>query len=189
MNTETRPTRQRNAGASRDALLDAARALFSERGYDQTTVRDIGERAGIDQALIARYFGNKLKLYLAALAVESADTVRTFETTGDYVDWFLGRVDRFGPGPIMQAVVRSDTTAEIRQATGPHMRQRIVAPLAALFASRGFEHATARAEIAVAGLFGILVVRATGSLEHVQSVERGELARVLTAVLDATASA
>ncbi|MFD9659211.1 helix-turn-helix domain-containing protein [Streptomyces mirabilis] len=33
--------------------------LFAERGFDRTTIRDIGERAGVDPALIARYFGSK----------------------------------------------------------------------------------------------------------------------------------
>ena len=62
--------RPRDAAASRRALLDAAGALFHARGYDGTTVREIGERAGIDPALIARYFGGKEGLYLAVLAEE-----------------------------------------------------------------------------------------------------------------------
>ncbi|MFE2696343.1 TetR family transcriptional regulator [Streptomyces mirabilis] len=28
-------------------------------GFDRTTIRDISERAGVDPALIARYFGSK----------------------------------------------------------------------------------------------------------------------------------
>ena len=60
----------RDAQASRRALLEAADALFDERGYDAATVRDIGERAGVDAALIARYFGGKEGLYLATLQQE-----------------------------------------------------------------------------------------------------------------------
>ncbi len=58
---------------SRTRLLDAAQALFSERGFDATTTRQIAERADVDAALIARYFGNKAKLYLAAVAAEPDD--------------------------------------------------------------------------------------------------------------------
>jgi AcrR family transcriptional regulator len=61
------PPRRRDAAATRRALLDAARELFDARGFRGTTVRGIGERAGVDPALIARYFGGKAELYQAVL--------------------------------------------------------------------------------------------------------------------------
>ena len=61
------PARRRNAADSRQALLAAAQELFAERGFERSTIRDIGDRAGLDPTLIARYFGNKAALYLAAL--------------------------------------------------------------------------------------------------------------------------
>src|SRR5260221_5104477 len=66
----SRPVARRyhDAQASREALLGAARALFDERGYDRATTREIGERAAVDPALIARYFGGKEGLYLATIA-------------------------------------------------------------------------------------------------------------------------
>src|SRR3954468_9326426 len=60
--------RSRDAAASRRALLHAAGELFHERGYEGAKVREIGERAGVDPALIARYFGGKEGLFLAVLA-------------------------------------------------------------------------------------------------------------------------
>ena len=59
--------RPRDAEASRQALLDAARLTFDELGYDRATTREIGERAGVDPALIARYFESKEGLFLAAI--------------------------------------------------------------------------------------------------------------------------
>ena len=44
----------------------AAQDLFAERGYPGTTVRDVAAHAGISQGLIARYFGSKENLFLAA---------------------------------------------------------------------------------------------------------------------------
>ena len=55
--------RRHDAGASRRALLDATGPLFDERGFDRATTRDIGARAGVDAALIARYFGSKEGLH------------------------------------------------------------------------------------------------------------------------------
>src|ERR1700709_461434 len=60
--------RPHDAEASRRALLDAAREVFDEVGYDRATTREIGERAGVDPALIARYFDSKEGLFTAAIA-------------------------------------------------------------------------------------------------------------------------
>ncbi|MGN6816812.1 MAG: TetR family transcriptional regulator, partial [Solirubrobacterales bacterium] len=59
--------RPHDSQASRKALLEAGRTLFDEVGYEHATTREIGERAGVDPALIARYFGGKEGLFLAAL--------------------------------------------------------------------------------------------------------------------------
>ena len=42
--------------------MDTAEALFSRKGYDGTSVRDIAEAAGINTAMISYYFGSKEKL-------------------------------------------------------------------------------------------------------------------------------
>jgi AcrR family transcriptional regulator len=43
-------------------LLDSAELLFSRKGFDGTSVRDIAEEAGINTAMISYYFGSKEKL-------------------------------------------------------------------------------------------------------------------------------
>ena len=43
-------------------LLDTAEMLFSQKGFDGTSVRDIAEAAGINTAMISYYFGSKEKL-------------------------------------------------------------------------------------------------------------------------------
>ncbi len=54
---------------TREQILDAARILFAERGFERTTMRAVGEQAGVDPALIAHYFGNKDGLLNEALAM------------------------------------------------------------------------------------------------------------------------
>ncbi|MEY9846596.1 TetR family transcriptional regulator [Streptacidiphilus sp. MAP5-3] len=49
----------RSAPPARDRLADAALSLFDERGYDQTTVDDIVERAGVGRSTFFRYYGSK----------------------------------------------------------------------------------------------------------------------------------
>ncbi|MEI7035684.1 TetR family transcriptional regulator [Fulvimonas yonginensis] len=54
------------ADATREAILAAARAQFAEYGYDKATIRGIAAQAGIDAALVMRYYGNKEKLFATA---------------------------------------------------------------------------------------------------------------------------
>ena len=49
----TATRRPHDAEASRRALLEAAQEVFEAVGYDRATTREIGERAGVDPALIA----------------------------------------------------------------------------------------------------------------------------------------
>ncbi|MFO0726576.1 MAG: TetR family transcriptional regulator [Myxococcota bacterium] len=44
---------------ARERLMEAAMALFQERGYDQTTVEDIAARAGLTERTFFRYFSDK----------------------------------------------------------------------------------------------------------------------------------
>ncbi|MFI7498215.1 TetR/AcrR family transcriptional regulator [Streptomyces sp. NPDC049687] len=60
--------RRRDAAATRQALLGAARGRFTRLGYDRTTLRDVAADAGVNLALIKRYFGSKEGLFKAALA-------------------------------------------------------------------------------------------------------------------------
>ena len=49
---------------TRDALLDAAEMLFSERGYAAVGIREIADQAHANLASIKYYFGSKSELYL-----------------------------------------------------------------------------------------------------------------------------
>ena len=50
---------------TRQSIEAAARELFAANGFDRTTVRDIGAKAGIDPAMVIRYFGSKDALFTA----------------------------------------------------------------------------------------------------------------------------
>jgi AcrR family transcriptional regulator len=59
--------RRRDAGATRAAILEAAKAQFARLGYDHAGLREIAAEAGADVALIKRYFGGKEALFTEAL--------------------------------------------------------------------------------------------------------------------------
>jgi AcrR family transcriptional regulator len=51
----------------RDDILIAAMELFSKKGFRGTTTRDLAYQAGVNEAIIFRYFNNKEELYSAIL--------------------------------------------------------------------------------------------------------------------------
>jgi AcrR family transcriptional regulator len=182
------PPRSRNAGASKQALLKAAQELFGQRGFEATTIRDVGELAGVDHALIARYFGSKADLYIAALVSEADgdQPLSEYEGLEDVADGVVARMDAHGIGPVMQALIRSDTTDQIRQAAQAHVRRRTVRPVAADMTRRGVEEAQLRSEIIVSALFGINLGRALGWFEHLQTVPKERLVELIMEILNAS---
>ena len=60
--------RPRDAAATRARILEAARELFTSRGYHGTSIRQIAAKAEVDHALVLRYFGNKEQLLGTLLA-------------------------------------------------------------------------------------------------------------------------
>ena len=61
------------ARATRDRLLAAAAALFAERGFHGTTIRDIAARAKVNVAAGNYHYGSKKALYLAVLRAQFAE--------------------------------------------------------------------------------------------------------------------
>jgi AcrR family transcriptional regulator len=62
-----RTGRRPGDSGTREAILDAARRAFAERGYDAATIRGVAEAAGVDPALVHHYFGTKQGLFVAAM--------------------------------------------------------------------------------------------------------------------------
>jgi AcrR family transcriptional regulator len=181
-----RAGRSRDAAASKDALLQAAQTLFGQQGFEGTTIREIGERAGVDAALIARYFGSKADLYIAAVGAEgSARTPRQYEGLEQMADVMLTQADQRGPGPILQAIARSDTSAEIRDAALDHVTRRLVGPLVATMSAQGVDRPQLRAQVAVSALVGISLGRSLGWFEDIGSVPRDELVALIVDALGA----
>jgi AcrR family transcriptional regulator len=62
-----RTGRRPGVSGTREAILDAARRVFAEQGYQQATIRDVARLAGVDPALVHHYFGRKQELFVAAV--------------------------------------------------------------------------------------------------------------------------
>lgn len=73
---ETNPAtrRDRRIAARKAQILDAAAAIFSRRGYENATIREIAETADLAEGTLYNYFQNKQEL-LIGVARTYADEV------------------------------------------------------------------------------------------------------------------
>jgi AcrR family transcriptional regulator len=68
---------KRDRKAREAALLGAAARLFAQKGYESTRTLEIAREAGVNEALINRYFGGKEGLLMSVLqGAETGDFVR-----------------------------------------------------------------------------------------------------------------
>ena len=61
------PVRDEQAARTRARILDAASELFLERGYAQTTMKDIADLAGVARDTVHAVFGNKARVLTALI--------------------------------------------------------------------------------------------------------------------------
>lgn len=169
----TKPVRQRNSELTRQKLMSAAGELFGERGYERTTIRDIGERAGVDSALIARYFGNKAALYLATLPADPPQGANLADILdpGRIAD-VVRRVHELGPSPVIQAVVRAHDDPAVQAAAADRVDARLVRGLEERMRDTGLGTPRLRAQIAVAALAGIALGRASRTLDELADADQ-----------------
>ena len=59
-------------------ILQEARRLFAEEGFERATIRAVAQRTGVDPALVMQYFGSKEGLFAAAMkGAHGGGTART----------------------------------------------------------------------------------------------------------------
>ncbi len=56
------PSREQSKNDQRERILDAARALFAERGVEPVTMADVAAAAGVARATVFNYFASKYTL-------------------------------------------------------------------------------------------------------------------------------
>lgn len=90
---------------ARNRLLDAALALFAEKGYAKTSTREIAQAAQINIASISYYFGDKEGLYKAVFTDPRCNPSVPPEQLDDAsqsLEWALGNLMRSFVEPMKQ---------------------------------------------------------------------------------------
>ncbi|WP_280421119.1 TetR/AcrR family transcriptional regulator [Nocardia carnea] len=168
--------RRRDSAVTRAAILAAAQELFAERGYERATVRDIATRAGVNQALLFRYFGNKDELFRATMT----DRGRSMLESGS-VETLLSRLleKALEPGEAtvhgnwLQAALRSSGHEASASVIRRELGEEYIRALSSLTDGEGAE---VRADLLLAWLLGIGLVRSVLRREPLAGADPAEVA-------------
>ena len=156
------PVKRRDANATRAAILAAAHQRFLSESYDSVGLRDIAGDAGVDVALISRYFGGKEGLFIQVLEpVEKPSLAEgvTIETLPDYLCEIVMENDgetRDHRMEMFVVMLRSASSPKAGEIIRQQVRQDVLEPIVAII---GDEAALWRANMLLALLMGVGVLR------------------------------
>jgi AcrR family transcriptional regulator len=169
--------RRPGTSGAREAIAEAARRQFAERGYDRTTMRSVAAEAEVDPALVIHYFGSKQRLFLTAteLPFDVSRLVERLETgpraqVGERVARFAFEVLRDPDARarwagMIRAAASDPSAAEILREV---LTRRIFEPLAEAL---GSEDAQLRANLASSQMVGLVMTRYVIGIEPLASAD------------------
>jgi AcrR family transcriptional regulator len=179
----TAPRRGRRPGvsATREQILAAARESFARNGFDRTSVRAVAAAAGVDPALVRRFFGTKEDLMVAALTAAMSPEGRLADAlAGDpsgigerLVDYFLTVWDADPNQSVMLAMLRSACTNDrAAELLGRFITEQVLARLAQTLDE---PEAQRRASLVASQVVGLAIVRYVVRIEPLASASPAEL--------------
>jgi AcrR family transcriptional regulator len=176
----------RNADATRARIISAAQISFSQNSYEGVGVREVATQAGVDPALVIRYFGSKQGLFraIAEQAFQSAELL--VGTPGNLPQraskLLVGRMDTdawrsgYDPLRLLSCSIGSATAGPI---LGEYLERDFVQPLAEAV---GGKNARERASVLCAQIVGFALMRV--ALTANRKLQRAALKRFLEAALE-----
>lgn len=100
---------QAHIDARRAEILEAATALFADKGVDRTTMQEIATRAGISAGSIYHYFVDKDELLQSALEEQQRQTIETFASAESTHDSPLEALLEVGGRVVTELCSRQET--------------------------------------------------------------------------------
>jgi AcrR family transcriptional regulator len=172
--------------AAREAILSAARARFTEQGYERTTIRQVATDADIDPSMVMRYYGSKDGLFAAAVDVDlelpDLGEIPRDEVAGVLANHFvtMWRNDRDGPLSILlRSAVTHEEAAERLRAV---FSDQVAAMVRKLLGDRA--EAELRAGLLSTHLLGIALTRHILELPPIAGLGDQELIAITTEYVD-----
>lgn len=169
---------RRTAEENRAAITAAARELFAAQGYAATTIRAIGDRSGVDPAMVMRYFGSKEQLFTQSvdldLGLGRTGELPAIDRAGEFIARQVLRVWEDHEVPLV--VLR---TAMDHEPARERLRAVAVEQVAPLLRALGVPEAESGLRAALVGsqAIGLALVRLVGKIEPVASASDDEIVR------------
>jgi AcrR family transcriptional regulator len=180
-----RTGRRPGESGTREAIATAAARQFAENGYDRTSLRSIALEAGVDPALVARFYGTKQQLFTTVVElpfdparvvalVIGGDRAKIGERLAAFI---VGVLESPRGAATVTGIVRS---AASEPAAARLVRERIgrdvLAPLAA---GLGSDHPEVRAALAGSQIVGLVMARQVVGLPALAALGSTELSRLI----------
>lgn len=166
---KTKIGRPSGSSDTRARLIEAARILFQERGYDATSVRAIAGVAGVDAAMVNHYFGGKEGLFqeVMDLPVSPAKTFHALldgitpaKIPGRIAAQFVEIWEGDDSGPAMIALLRrAISDPDHVQVLRSRMTEGLLLPIAKVLSSDHPDDAPLRVAMITSQLFGMVIAR------------------------------
>lgn len=152
--------RSRNAAATRQAMLAAARRRFLEESYENVGLRDIAGDVGVDATLVNRYFGSKEQLFKEVLLEGKSNKLAG--ATDDLASYLAclvanhdGSEDPHATEKLL-IILRSASSPQASAIVARTVREDMLEPLANLIDG---DNAEARASLGLSVMIGATVLR------------------------------
>lgn len=128
-----KPKRTRDPSAKRVAILAAARQHFAHNNYDGVGLRQIAADAGVDVALVVKYFISKEKLFIEVLKSElSAEYITQFdksEVAAKLVDTLLRDYTGSQSDGYLRLLINAAASPNFVQTLKAIMEDQVLGPL------------------------------------------------------------
>ncbi|WP_083942911.1 TetR/AcrR family transcriptional regulator [Sphingomonas soli] len=179
--------RPRNAAATRQAMLEAARRQFARESYENVGLREISREVGVDPALVCRYFGSKEALFREVLRHPDDGNFLAGVSAEGVPDYFAGLLtqaethDTAAKTEWLLIVLRSAGSSHASQIVRETLHERVLRPVARILGGEGAE---LRASLVLAVLMGGAVLRTMG-VESLECEDSGPLHDKLVELLTA----
>jgi len=184
-----RSGRRPGPSGTREAILAAARRQFAAQGYDRTSMRGIAAEAGVDQALVAHFFGAKQQLFVEVvrLPFEPSDLLPVLlegdrETLGERLAGFVASVleSPESRARVLGIVRAAASEPEAARMLREFLRGELWAPLAEQL---GAEDAELRVTLAGSQIVGMVMARHVIEVEPLAELSSSELVALLAPTL------
>ncbi|MBT3625003.1 MAG: TetR family transcriptional regulator [Gammaproteobacteria bacterium] len=168
-----KPTRKRDPVATRAKLLESARIAFTEKGYEGAGLREICRNAGVDQALVKRYFGSKEALFRETFDtgtwISDMQAVPREELGEAIADFWINRVTPNHGFDATMALLRSVGSQQVNAQLRDVVENQHINRLAAILGGR---NAHQRAALIISQIIGIDTSRRILGVDAMSDVHR-----------------